>query len=113
MRSDCPPLLSTADEISCRSPRLRGFVQTSLPSLAMVGFNAFLPFFLDALSVFQGLPARSWIEYSLLKKCVLFPSPSQSPSNVPFSRRYHLSILFTTLFVFVRCLSRQPFDDAC
>ncbi|KAK4703754.1 calcium permeable stress-gated cation channel, partial [Phenoliferia sp. Uapishka_3] len=86
-----------------KSPRLQAFVQTSLPSLAMVSFNNFLPFFLEggsafsffnedqvafsdiafaALSVFQGLPARSWIEYSLLKK-------------------YHISILFTTLFVFI------------
>lgn len=29
------------------SPRLRGFVQTSLPSLAMVAFNNFLPFMLE------------------------------------------------------------------
>ncbi|KAL8280604.1 hypothetical protein RQP46_006927 [Phenoliferia psychrophenolica] len=65
-----------------KTPRLQAFVQTSLPSLAMVAFNNFLPFFLEALSVFQGLPARSWIEYSLLKK-------------------YHISILFTTLFVFI------------
>ncbi|KAM0746908.1 DUF221-domain-containing protein [Meredithblackwellia eburnea MCA 4105] len=65
-----------------KSPRLAAFVQTSLPSLAMVMFNNFLPFFLEALSVFQGLQARSWIEYSLLKK-------------------YHISILFTTLFVFI------------
>ncbi|KAI5477633.1 DUF221 domain containing membrane protein [Pseudohyphozyma bogoriensis] len=65
-----------------KSPRLRGFVQTSLPSLAMVAFNNFLPFFLETLSVFQGLSARSWVEYSLMKK-------------------YHLSILFTTLFVFI------------
>lgn len=30
-----------------KSPRLRGFVQTSLPSLVMVAFNNLLPFFLD------------------------------------------------------------------
>ncbi|KAK4048133.1 hypothetical protein OIV83_005003 [Microbotryomycetes sp. JL201] len=65
-----------------KSPRLRGFVQTSLPSLAMVAFNNVLPFFLDGLSIFQGLQARSWIEYSMLKK-------------------YHLTLLFTTLFAFV------------
>ncbi|KAM0790961.1 hypothetical protein ACM66B_004266 [Microbotryomycetes sp. NB124-2] len=65
-----------------KSPRLRGFVQTSLPSLAMVAFNNALPFFLDGLSIFQGLQARSWIEYSMLKK-------------------YHLTLLFTTLFAFV------------
>lgn len=68
------------------SPRLLGFVQTTLPSLAMVAFNNFLPMFLEALSVWQGLPARSWIELSQLKK-------------------YHISLLFTTLFVFVRLIS--------
>ncbi|KWU44595.1 DUF221-domain-containing protein, partial [Rhodotorula sp. JG-1b] len=65
-----------------KSPRLRSFVQTTLPSLAMVAFNNVLPMFLEALSVFQGLQARSWIELSQLKK-------------------YHLSLLFTTLFVFI------------
>lgn len=33
-----------------KSPRLRGFVQTSLPSLVMVAFNNLLPFFLDGES---------------------------------------------------------------
>ncbi|SCZ96759.1 BZ3500_MvSof-1268-A1-R1_Chr4-1g06692 [Microbotryum saponariae] len=65
-----------------KSPRLRGFVQTSLPSLAMVSFNNLLPLFLGELSVLSGLSARSWIEYSTLKK-------------------YHVSLLFTTLFVFI------------
>ncbi|GAA5968552.1 hypothetical protein JCM11641_007678 [Rhodosporidiobolus odoratus] len=65
-----------------KSPRLRGFITTSLPSLALVAFNNFLPMFLEALSVFQGLQARSWIELSQLKK-------------------YHISLLFTTLFVFI------------
>lgn len=51
----------------------------------MVAFNNILPMFLEALSVWQGLPARSWIELSQLKK-------------------YHISLLFTTLFVFVRLL---------
>ncbi|KPV72603.1 uncharacterized protein RHOBADRAFT_29756 [Rhodotorula graminis WP1] len=64
-----------------KSPRLAGFVQTTLPSLGMVAFNNILPMFLEALSVWQGLPARSWIELSQLKK-------------------YHISLLFTTLFVF-------------
>lgn len=34
-----------------KSPRLQAFVQTSLPSLAMVGFNNFLPFFLEGESL--------------------------------------------------------------
>ena len=65
-----------------KSPRLRGLVQTSLPSLGLVLFNNLLPQFLEMLSVFQGLQAKSWIEYSLLKK-------------------YHVTLLFTTLFSFV------------
>ncbi|GAA5932719.1 hypothetical protein JCM10213_006311 [Rhodosporidiobolus nylandii] len=75
-----------------RSPRLRGFVQTSLPSLALVAFNNFLPMFLEALSVFQGLQARSWIELSLLKK-------------------YHISLLFTTLFVFITSSTYSLLQD--
>ena len=43
-------------------------VQTSLPPLALVIFNAFLPLFLHWLCVFQGHKARSHIEYSLMKK---------------------------------------------
>jgi hypothetical protein len=63
-----------------KSPRLRGLVQTTLPSLALVIFNNLLPFFLEALSIFQGLQARSWIELSQLKK-------------------YHISLVLTTLLV--------------
>ncbi|GAA6009728.1 hypothetical protein JCM10207_004170 [Rhodosporidiobolus poonsookiae] len=75
-----------------KSPRLRGFVQTSLPSLALVAFNNFLPMFLEALSIFQGLQARSWIELSQLKK-------------------YHISLLFTTLFVFVTSSTYSLLQD--
>ena len=55
-----------------RSPRLRVLVQNSLPSLALISFNAFLPFLLDWLSILQGLRSRSEIEYSLLVKYHLF-----------------------------------------
>ncbi|SCV74453.1 BQ2448_8092 [Microbotryum intermedium] len=75
-----------------KSPRLRGFVQTSLPSLAMVSFNNLLPLFLGELSVLSGLSARSWIEYSTLKK-------------------YHLSLLFTTLFVFITSSTYSLLQD--
>ncbi|GAA5866760.1 hypothetical protein JCM1840_004257 [Sporobolomyces johnsonii] len=75
-----------------KSPRLRGFVQTSLPSLALVAFNNFLPFFLEALSIFQGLQARSWIELSQLKK-------------------YHISLILTTLFVFISASTYQLLRD--
>ena len=68
-----------------QSPALQAFLQNSLPSLALVSFNAILPFFLEgacatlatvadwpALCVLQGHKARSYIEYSLLKKYHLF-----------------------------------------
>lgn len=79
-------------DIISKSPRLRGLVQTSLPALALVSFNNLLPQFLDLLSTFQGLQAKSWIEYSLLKK-------------------YHVTLLFTTLFSFVAVSTYTLFQD--
>lgn len=55
-----------------RFPVIQGFVQTSLPSLALIGFNALLPYLLEGYSYFEGSSAKSWIEYSLLKKYYLF-----------------------------------------
>ncbi|GAA5863074.1 hypothetical protein JCM8547_002789 [Rhodosporidiobolus lusitaniae] len=75
-----------------KSPRLRSLIQTSLPSLAIVAFNNLLPMFLEWLSVFSGLQARSWIELSQLKK-------------------YHISLLFTTLFVVVTASTYQLLRD--
>lgn len=54
------------------SARLRVLVQNSLPSLALIGFNALLPFLLDWLSILQGLRSRSEIEFSLLTKYHFF-----------------------------------------
>jgi hypothetical protein len=65
--------------------KIRAIVQNSLPSVAMITLNALLPFILEgagsfheisaffisrriALAYVQGFRARSWIEYSLLKK---------------------------------------------
>ena len=68
------------------SPQVRAIVQNSLPSVAIASINALLPFLLEgtvlliclcwvipnwcgpALTYLQGYPARSWIEYSLMKK---------------------------------------------
>ena len=47
-----------------RSPRARGFVQTTLPSLALVGFNNFLPFFLEGefdFFLLWCLEGRNWL----------------------------------------------------
>ncbi|KAF8154629.1 hypothetical protein B0H34DRAFT_752640 [Crassisporium funariophilum] len=55
-----------------RREGVRAVVQNSLPSVAMVTLNAMLPFFLEALTYVQGYRARSWVEYSLLKKYFLF-----------------------------------------
>ncbi|TIB61736.1 hypothetical protein E3P78_02670 [Wallemia ichthyophaga] len=52
-------------------PSLRALVQTSLPPLALVLFNATLPLFLHFLCSIQGHKARSHIEYSLMKKYFL------------------------------------------
>ncbi|KAF8661641.1 hypothetical protein AX16_001283 [Volvariella volvacea WC 439] len=55
-----------------KNERIRAIVQNSLPSVAMIVLNAILPFFLEALTYVQGYKARSWVEYSLLKKYFLF-----------------------------------------
>ncbi|KAJ7768530.1 hypothetical protein B0H16DRAFT_1716516 [Mycena metata] len=52
--------------------KVRAIVQNSLPSVAMITLNAMLPFLLEGLTYQQGYRARSWIEYSLLKKYFLF-----------------------------------------
>ncbi|KAJ7083663.1 hypothetical protein B0H15DRAFT_850317 [Mycena belliarum] len=52
--------------------KVRAIVQNSLPSVAMITLNAMLPFILEGLTYQQGYRARSWIEYSLLKKYFLF-----------------------------------------
>ncbi|KAJ7653289.1 hypothetical protein DFH06DRAFT_530882 [Mycena polygramma] len=52
--------------------KVRAIVQNSLPSVAMITLNACLPFLLESLTYWQGYRARSWIEYSLLKKYFLF-----------------------------------------
>ena len=69
--------------------QIRAIVQNSLPSVAMITLNALLPFMLEgvlpprsfcvgeatdaglALTYLQGYRARSWVEYSLLKKYAL------------------------------------------
>lgn len=48
------------------------FVQNTLPTTAVISFNALLPFLLEWLCILQGLRSRSEIEYSLLKKYHIF-----------------------------------------
>ena len=84
--------------------RIRAVVQNSLPSVAMITLNALLPFALEgrcqyftgcwlvlitdiALTYLQGYRARSWIEYSLLKKCV----DSITILQQTISQTFHLS----------------------
>ncbi|KAH8827533.1 hypothetical protein DL96DRAFT_1599355, partial [Flagelloscypha sp. PMI_526] len=52
--------------------KIKALVQNSLPSVAMIALNALLPSLLEALCYVQGFRARSWVEYSLLKKYFLF-----------------------------------------
>ncbi|KAI0720255.1 hypothetical protein C8T65DRAFT_633946 [Cerioporus squamosus] len=54
-----------------RNERLGALMQT-LSSLGMVTLNATLPFLLEGLTYIQAFPARSWIEYSVMKKYFLF-----------------------------------------
>jgi calcium permeable stress-gated cation channel len=51
-----------------QNEKVQAIVQNSLPSVAMIILNALLPFILEGLTYVQGYRARSWIEYSLLKK---------------------------------------------
>ena len=109
--------------------RVRAVVQNSLPSVAMITLNALLPFVLEgkcrdptgckpflifgiAMTYLQGYRARSWIEYSLLKKCVnsaLEPRLTKSPtftsdtscscsstSSLYSCSRVHIGNLFAT-----------------
>lgn len=88
-------------QIIDRNDKIRAIVQNSLPSAAMITLNALLPFILEgevliqlirkhvakyhhvALTYIQGFRARSWVEYSLLKKSVLVVMIRSSVSNFP------------------------------
>ncbi|KAH6904319.1 hypothetical protein BKA70DRAFT_1373644 [Coprinopsis sp. MPI-PUGE-AT-0042] len=60
-------------ELIDANERIRAIVQNSLPSVAMIMLNALLPLFSKVpLTYVQGYRARSWVEYSLLKKYFLF-----------------------------------------
>ncbi|KAF8955390.1 hypothetical protein BDZ97DRAFT_1674228 [Flammula alnicola] len=78
--------------------QVRAIVQNSLPSVAMITLNAFLPFMLEGLTYVQGYRARSWVEYSLLKKYFLFLL-----INVVF-----IFLLATTYWQLVRDLANSP-----
>ncbi|PVF96948.1 DUF221-domain-containing protein [Serendipita vermifera] len=81
-----------------KNATIQALVQNSAPSLAMTGLNAALPFILEGLSYFQGLQARSWIEYSLMKKYFLFLL-----INVVF-----IFLLASTYWQLVRDLANSP-----
>ncbi|KZP27711.1 DUF221-domain-containing protein [Athelia psychrophila] len=65
-----------------QNSKIRAIVQNSLPSVVMITLNSLVPFMLEALTYIQGYRARSWIEYSLMKK-------------------YHMFLLFNVVFVFL------------
>ncbi|KAF9070665.1 hypothetical protein BDP27DRAFT_1391889 [Rhodocollybia butyracea] len=65
-----------------KNDKVQALVQNSLPSVAMITLNALLPFALEGLTYLQGYRARSWIEYSLMKK-------------------YYLFLLFNVVFIFL------------
>lgn len=51
-----------------KNEKIMALVTNTLPSMAMIMLNATLPFALEGLTYLQGYRARSWIEYSLLRK---------------------------------------------
>ncbi|KAK7686413.1 hypothetical protein QCA50_010637 [Cerrena zonata] len=59
-------------ELIDSNPKILAIVQNAIPSILIISINALLPFLLEGLTYAQGYPARSWIEYSLLKKYFLF-----------------------------------------
>ncbi|KAG8994392.1 hypothetical protein FRB94_009930 [Tulasnella sp. JGI-2019a] len=77
---------------------VRALVQTSLPSLAVVSLNAALPFLLEWLCYIEGHRARSWVEYSLMKKYFLFLL-----INVVF-----IFLLASTYWNLLRDLANEP-----
>ncbi|KAI0029909.1 hypothetical protein K488DRAFT_55341 [Vararia minispora EC-137] len=81
-----------------QNDRVRAIMQNSLPSVAMISLNALLPFALEALTYLQGYRARSWIEYSLMKKYFLFLLV-----NVVF-----IFLLASTYWQLVRDLANSP-----
>ncbi|KAJ8456119.1 hypothetical protein ONZ45_g18815 [Pleurotus djamor] len=78
--------------------KIQAIVQNSLPSIAMITLNATLPLLLEALTYLQGFRARSWIEYSLMKKYFLFLLV-----NVVF-----IFLLASTYWQLVRDLANSP-----
>ncbi|TDL20250.1 DUF221-domain-containing protein [Rickenella mellea] len=78
--------------------QLRAIVQNVLPSVAMITLNGLLPFILEALTYAQGYRARSWIEYSLLRKYFLFLLV-----NVVF-----IFLLASTYWQLIRDLAESP-----
>ncbi|KAF8496414.1 hypothetical protein F5888DRAFT_1794643 [Russula emetica] len=78
--------------------KIRAIVQNSLPSVALITLNAFLPFLLEAITYRQGFRARSLIEYSLMKKYFLFLLV-----NVVF-----IFLLASTYWQLVRDLANSP-----
>ncbi|KAL0071018.1 hypothetical protein AAF712_001576 [Marasmius tenuissimus] len=69
-------------ELINQNEKVQAIVQNSLPSVAVITLNALLPFMLEGLTYLQGYRARSWVEYSLLKK-------------------YHLFLLVNVVFIFL------------
>ncbi|TBU46588.1 hypothetical protein BD309DRAFT_953693 [Dichomitus squalens] len=84
-------------EMMDRNERIGALVQT-LSSMGMVMLNATLPFLLEGLTYIQPLPARSWIEYSVMKKYFLFLLV-----NVVF-----IFLVASTYWQLVRDLAQSP-----
>ena len=102
------------------NPQVGTIIQNSLPSVAVITLNACLPFLLEGahvqflpeamrdcyvplgLTYIQGYRARSWIEYSLLKKYAhTWIFGISSISMLTASSRYFLFLLINVVFIFL------------
>jgi hypothetical protein len=72
------------------SPTIGAIVQTTLPSTAIIIFNAALPYLLEIICYYQGFRSKTDIELSLLKKWV--PPHFSSPPVRQLITTWHVKI---------------------
>lgn len=80
------------------SSTLLNHSDANVVQMAMIALNALLPTLLETLCYVQGFRARSWVEYSLLKKYVPIPP---SVFHILLFGRYFLFLLINVVFIFL------------
>ncbi|KAJ7856674.1 hypothetical protein B0H14DRAFT_3085289 [Mycena olivaceomarginata] len=91
-----------------QNEQVRAIVQNSLPSVAMITLNACLPFLLEILTYQQGYRARSWVEYSLLKKYFLFLLVNVIPEKIAKALQAGKARNFFLSYVILQALGIVP-----